>query len=118
MTYLPPLAELWDGPVMRRVAGVAVLLLLLAPPVWMLLGTRYDFAVFVDRAGRVSFKGRFPAGYRPAVTSFFQQQRPPPKRLKVYGNWSGGRLRVRVVGAPSKGDEQRVRNFLMTTLRP
>ena len=117
MTPLFAFDDLSDGPAAPRLAAAVVMVLLLIPVVWALLGSRHDFAVRVDRAGRVSFKGRFPARYRAAVTEFFRQQ-APPQRVKVYGSWSGGRLRLRVTGVASSGDAQRVRNFLMATLRP
>lgn len=117
-TFLFALLPNDDPPGGPGMAAVVVVVLLLVPVALVRARGRYDFAVVIDRTGGVRFKGKFPPGYRPAATEFLRQQQPALRRLKVLGTWSGGgRLRVRVVGAPSTGDAQRVRNFFMTTLR-
>jgi len=89
-----------------------------AVAVFASLRVRGGFTIVV-RGEIVRFRGPFPPGYKSAVADFLREQTPPGARLRVHGRWeSNGRLTLRLSGVPSQGQRQRIRNFLMTTLRP
>jgi hypothetical protein len=81
---------------------------------WLIFRARPGFTLRA-KAGRVTIRGRIPPGHRQHVMDFLSSA---PGAVKVTGRWSGrGELRLRV-SAGSAGERQRIRNYLMTTLRP
>ncbi|MDB5298571.1 MAG: hypothetical protein JWO87_234 [Phycisphaerales bacterium] len=75
-----------------------------------------DFRITV-RAGRVSYRGRFPAGRTAETSDFFLHDVAPKVPICVIGNWTRGRvLRISVQGRIGSGEAQRIRNFLKMTL--
>jgi membrane protein implicated in regulation of membrane protease activity len=92
--------------------AVAVFLILL---VLHFLRPRWNLRIVV-RDGAVDVQGRALTGRRGVVSDFFQKDMPEIRRARVDGYWDGRRLRLRCHGGLSPGQQQRVRNFLLTTL--
>jgi hypothetical protein len=103
-------AWLPEAPDLLRYGVVA---LLAAAVVWYLL--RSDFVIRV-RQGRVECRGRIPAARQPELTEFLLRDLNLDGPVRIAGRWQAGRLVLSCRGL-DKGQQQRVRNFLLTRLR-
>jgi hypothetical protein len=99
-----------DPPVIL-LATVAVLCALVV--LW--LYQRSDFVIRVRR-GNVECRGRVPLAQARGLTEFLLDDLAVRDGLTIRGRWHGGRLRVWFQGNLTKGQQQRVRNFLLTRL--
>ena len=91
-------------------AGVALAVGLLA------FGLRsvYNFRIAV-RGGQVVVSGTALTARRGAVADFFREFLPEVRRAWVLGRWDGRRLSLHGAGL-TRGEWQRLRNFLLTEL--
>ncbi len=70
------------------------------------------------RGGDVRFRGRFPPECRSEVTQFFRNDLGGDMRVRIIARKDGPRgLRLQIDGPMGAGEKQRIRNFLMMTLR-
>lgn len=84
--------------------------------VWGVLNPASDFRIVVNRKG-VHFRGKLPPGFRPDVTQLLRDEMQIEKAV-IWGNWSDKRiLRLKFRGRLDQGQQQRIRNYLATTLR-
>jgi hypothetical protein len=74
-----------------------------------------DFVIRVRR-GIVRCSGRVPLSQTRGITQFLLEDLAVHDRVTIRGRWQEGRLQVSVHGALTKGQQQRVRNFLLTRL--
>jgi hypothetical protein len=103
-----------DGTADPAVMLAVAVVLLGGSLAWLFLRSRHDF-VLKSANGIVTIRGKFPPGHRQYVIDFLSSA---PGAVKVTGRWtSRGELRLSV-SAPSAGERQRVRNYLMATMRP
>jgi hypothetical protein len=91
----------------------AVVVLVAAALAWVWL--RSDFVIRV-RSGRVDCRGRIPTVCRPELTEFLVKDLGLRGRVRIAGRWQRGRLVLSFRGL-DRGQQQRVRNFLLTRLR-
>jgi hypothetical protein len=76
----------------------------------------YDFRIVITDRG-IDFLGRFPARYRADVAEFLAKNVGSRPAL-ILGRWQGGRiLRIHFRGAIGPGIQQRIRNFLILTVK-
>jgi hypothetical protein len=90
------------------VAGLFVLAL-------VALQTRADFTIRV-RKGNVECRGRVPLAQVRGLSEFLLDDLAVRDAVTICGRWQGGQLRVWFHGNLTKGQQQRVRNFLLTRL--
>lgn len=77
-----------------------------------------DFTIDSRPGRRVRIHGRIPASKHGAIRSFFANDLNGARAVKVRGSFGPKRgLRLRIAGRVSPGDQQRIRNFLMSQLR-
>jgi len=74
-----------------------------------------DFTITVRR-GRVECAGRVPSAMRPALAEFLTQDLGIRGDVQIRGSRRDGRLRVWFRGTLASGEQQRIRNFLLTRL--
>ena len=80
------------------------------------LTQRKDF-VFRARPGRFECWGRVPLAKQEAVARFLLEDLAVREPVKVMGRWgTGRRLRLWFRGPLTPGQQQRIRNFLLTHL--
>lgn len=70
----------------------------------------------VVRDGQVAVDGPVLRSRRGQVTEFFAQHLAEVRRARVVGNWDGRRLQLSFRGGLSAGEQQRLRNYLLTIL--
>ena len=92
------------------VAAVA----LIAGLVTHLIGASFNIRITV-RGGRVNVRGTALAARRAALASFFAEWLPAVRTAWLFGRWDGRRLKLRGWGL-SRGELQRLRNYLLTEL--
>jgi len=69
------------------------------------------------REGQVAFRGRFPPECRSVVASFFRNDLPSARRIRIIARKNGtAGLRFQIDGSLDTGEKQRIRNFLLVTL--
>jgi len=112
--------EHWDGPLALVPALGAILIT--GVVLWGLmqvgLNLSADFVIRSRGGGRVSVRGRIPAGKVPAIREFFARDLGASGPVTVRGSFGGGRaVRLRFSGRLSPGQQQRARNFLVDHLR-
>jgi hypothetical protein len=90
-----------------------MVVLLAAAVIWY--WQRSDFVIRV-RQGRVECRGKIPAVRQPELTEFLLCDLNLSNSVRIAGRWQGGRLALSCRGL-DKGQQQRVRNFLLTRLR-
>ncbi len=66
------------------------------------------------RKGQVDVGGLALTGRRGQVSDFMQHHLPEVRQARIEGYWDGRRLQLRFQGDLSPGDQQRLRNFLLT----
>ena len=76
---------------------------------------RKDFVVRV-RAGRFECWGRMALVEQKALAQFLLHDLAVTGEVQVSGKWTGGRLRLWFRGPLTPGQQQRIRNFLLTHL--
>ncbi len=76
---------------------------------------RSDFVIRVRR-GNVECRGRLPGSQAGGIREFLLEDLAVRDGVTIRGRWQGGRLRVWCQGRLTRGQEQRVRNFLLTRL--
>ena len=82
----------------------------------VLLCPRSDFVIRARPDG-VRFKGKLPRSKAPEIVRFFEQEVAEFGPVTVSGTRTReGRLTLQIRGRPLPGDQQRIRNFLLTTL--
>jgi hypothetical protein len=91
----------------------AVVALLAAAVIWY--WRRSDFVIRVRR-GQVECRGRVPSARQPELTEFLLRDLGLAGPVRIAGRWQGGRLVLWCRGL-DKGQQQRVRNFLLTRVR-
>ncbi len=92
----------------------AVLMLGIVLVLW--LRGLHDFRIVLT-AGGIKFTGRFPARYRTDVADFLQENIPGRPAL-ILGRWQAGRfLRIQFRGAVAPAIQQRIRNYLILTIK-
>ncbi|MFI5379091.1 MAG: hypothetical protein ACHRHE_07340 [Tepidisphaerales bacterium] len=76
----------------------------------------YDFRIVVTARG-IDFVGRFPARHRADVADFLEQN-ITARPVLILGRWQAGRiLRISFRGSVTPGVQQRIRNFLVLTVK-
>lgn len=70
----------------------------------------------IVRNGRVQVDGSAARARRSEIVEFFQLELPQVRNVRVDGHWDGRYLRTRFRGDLSAGEQQRLRNFLLTVL--
>ena len=92
----------------------AVLLLGIVLVLW--LRGLHDFRILLTAKG-IEFTGRFPARHRTDVADFLKENIPGRPAL-ILGRWQAGKyLRIQFRGAIDPGVQQRIRNYLILTLK-
>src|SRR5262245_41010996 len=66
------------------------------------------------KEGQVDVGGRALTGRRGQVSDFIQHHLPEVRQARIEGYWDGRRLQLRFKGDLSPGEQQRIRNFLLT----
>jgi hypothetical protein len=74
-----------------------------------------DFVIRVRR-GEVRCRGRVPLAQTRGLREFLLDDLAVRDGVTIRGRWQGGRLRVWCSGNLTRGQQQRVRNFLLTRL--
>src|SRR5262245_23116305 len=100
------------SPLLQWLFTLAAIALVVALARHFLLGS-YNLWIVVKR-GRVHVSGRATTGRRGQIADFFQQNLPEVRQARVVGYWDGRRLQLRFGGDLSPGEQQRIRNFLLT----
>lgn len=92
------------------------LILLAAAALIAWLAVRPGDCVIRVRRGCISVKGKCPAARTVEIERYFREQFPAVSRLRVDIEYPTRRrpLKVRVKGALSRGEQQMIRNFLLT----
>ncbi len=76
----------------------------------------YDFRILITGKG-IEYVGRFPARYRAEVAEFLQRNIAIHPAL-ILGRWQGGRvLQLRFRGRIDPAIQQRIRNYLILTIK-
>ena len=76
----------------------------------------HDFRILLTAQG-IEFTGQIPARYRADVADFLRQNIPGRPAL-ILGRWQAGKfLRLQFRGAIDPGIQQRIRNYLILTLK-
>jgi hypothetical protein len=70
----------------------------------------------IVRNGQVQVDGAAVGGRRSEIVEFFRLELAEARNARVDGHWDGRYLRTHFRGDLSAGQQQRVRNFLLTTL--
>jgi hypothetical protein len=79
------------------------------------LQNRADFTIRV-RKGTVECRGRVPLAQTRGLSEFLLHDLGVHDAVTICGRWQGRRLRVWFRGNLTKGQQQRVRNYLLTRL--
>jgi hypothetical protein len=95
------------------ILAVVVAALLVLGFIW--LERRNDFVIRVRR-GTVVCRGRVPQSQTRGLSEFLLDDLAVRDAVTIRGRWQKGRLRVWFHGNLTKGQQQRVRNFLLTRL--
>jgi hypothetical protein len=74
---------------------------------------RKDFVMRV-RAGRLECWGRLALVEQKALAQFLLHDLGVTEEVQVSGKWTGGRLRLWFRGPLTPGQQQRIRNFLVS----
>lgn len=97
---------------MQNVLALLVIGLVAAVLLW----PRSDFVIRA-RPDEVQLKGKLPQSKAAELICFFEQEVAQFGPVTVSGTRAReGRLRLRIRGRPVPGDQQRIRNFLLTEL--
>jgi hypothetical protein len=76
---------------------------------------RSDFVVRI-RGDQVDFHGKFPASRRAGLAQFVRYDLHLAGPITIRGAWYGRRLRLWFSGPLTPGEQQRLRNYLLTRL--
>jgi hypothetical protein len=96
--------------------GAILAVVLVAVATWMVFKVRSTFVITADSRG-VRFSGKFPEAFHARVTEFLQNEFEPARRFTIYGDQNRrGQVRLCFGGTLSRGEQQRVRNFLKMLL--
>jgi hypothetical protein len=76
---------------------------------------RADFVIRV-RQGTVECRGKVPLAQTRGLSEFLLDDLALQDAVTIRGRWQGGRLRVWFQGNLTRGQQQRVRNYLLTRL--
>ncbi len=79
-----------------------------------LIRASYNIRITV-RGGRVDVRGPALAARRAALAAFFAEWLPDVQNARLFGRWDGRRLSLHGWGL-SRGERQRLRNYLLTEL--
>jgi hypothetical protein len=80
---------------------------------YALLMPRAPLRIVVHRS-RVRVFGTRWVNRAGTIADFFRDDLPEVESARVEGSWDGQRLRLRFHGALTPGQQQRIRNFLLT----
>jgi hypothetical protein len=100
---------IWDF-LMRAAVAAAVIAII----VRFLLVRRADFVIRI-RGEKIHFQGGFPLSQRAELTELLRELKPAGS-AKIMGVRHGQRLRIWFSGSLSAGQQQRIRNFLLSGL--
>jgi hypothetical protein len=101
-------------PTMHEVVSILFVAALVALAIFC-LRRRWNVRIVV-RNGQAQVDGSAVGGRRAEIVEFVRLELPEVRNARVEGHWDGRYLRTHFRGDLSLGQQQRLRNFLLTVL--
>jgi hypothetical protein len=92
-----------------------LIVVLVGLPAYFLARGRWNLRITV-RDGTIDIAGQALQAKSVPVRNFWKEQLSDVRRARVEGRWDGRRLQLRFDGDLSPGQQQRIRNYLLTIL--
>jgi len=94
---------------------VLVIIAILVVPAFLLARGRWNLQIRVGDGG-IDIAGKALQAKAVHVRNFWKEQLSEVRRARVQGYWDGRRLSLTFAGDLSPGQQQRIRNYLLTIL--